>query len=311
MMRTGRTIVKIVCTKSTRRPAPITEKMKQKIFFFSLLFAGAASCTVHQAVKKYEPTSFLTHSEKLSEPKNTPFNLAWIADDIESWQFDTLLVEAVKTNQQNPDDWIYSASAFIPTKESYLEKVEELAIYLQKAVSKQFDRYSGKPNPVTVERGIPYVTTPPEPEVPVEDEMKEEAPSELEKAPENALDALLPERRTLVVELSIAEVNFGDPTVYGGLLFVPVPGIANLSTAVKSPSLTIEARLMDQKTNSVITEILDRRFPQLKPIDLNRLTISSALHEMCDAFADDLVRSFYRKKGQRVRGQLAFSLLPW
>jgi len=99
--------------------------------------------------------------------------------------------------------------------------------------------------------------------------------------------------------------------LYGALQAVPIPAVANLSTAVKAPSLTVEARLVDQTTGEVVAEVIDRRFPQVKVIDINRLTVSSALHELADSFADDMVKAFYRRPGEVVGSRWAFSLLPW
>jgi len=279
--------------------------MKKSSFKISLVFAllTLLCCTAVQVTETVKPSPFITRPELLHKPENTPFDLAWMSSNVGvgSWQYDTLIVKAVRTDDLRTDNWLFRAGTLIPTKDAYLEKVSELAVYIQKTVYDNFENYEKKVGGLHVEKSPPLD---PYPNAPTTKSFELTATQEV-------VDTLIPNMRTLVVEISIAEANFGDPIVYGGLLAVPVPGIANLSTAAKSPSLTLEARLVDEQSGQVITELIDRRFPQVKIIDVNRLTISSALNELADSFAEDIVASFYRKTGEKVSKRLPFSLLPW
>ncbi len=265
---------------------------------FASLFLLVA-CTARQAIEQPKPTSFISHRDELAKPPNTPFTLAWAAPKAEASEYARVIVAAVRTDYLQTSNWVFRAGTLIPTREDYLNRVEQLAEYIQRTVTQQFEEHDKPSQDVVVEKADPVQprdTGPPENQgsEPLVEPMRGVVPT-----------------RTLVIELSIAEANFGDPIIYGGLLAVPVPAVANLSTAVKSPSLTLEARMVDQETGDIVTELVDRRFPQIKIVDINRLTIASALRELADSFAEDLVKSFYRKKGEKICDRLPFSLLPW
>ena len=263
------------------------------------VFSG---CTVKAAVENLTPTPFITSPNLLHPTELTPFDLAWAAPDITTHEYDTVVIEAVRVDMVDPENWLSSASSFLRSKDVYIEKINELAEYTQAAVAKEYENFNKDGIKVIVEKGAPIDSTP---------QAKQTAKIKSAAAAAEPLRDLLPRSGTLVVNISIAEANFGDPVVYGGLLAVPVPGAANLSTAVKSPSITLEARLTDQKTGEVLAELIDRRFPQAKIVDVNRLTVSSALRELVDSFADDLVASTFRKQDEKVRKRLPFSLIPW
>ena len=201
----------------------------------------------------------------------------------------------------NGENWIFSSSAFIRSKENYTERVNELADYIQKAVIKEFENSEKAPPDMEISKGIPF--QPSLSEVPLP------GPTSPEK--DQKMESIEPPVQNLELQISIAEVCFGDPVLYGGLLAVPFPAAANLSTVARSPILILEARLEDSETGETIGELLDRRFPRIKIIDVNRLTVDSAVHEMSDSFAHDLVASFFRKRGQKVSRPFPFKLIPW
>ena len=266
-----------------------------------LIGITVVGCTVKDALEDITPTSFVQHPDLLRKPKNTPFSLAWVRPQIRGWQYDTLFVEAVRTDQIDLENWVLSTSVFLPTKESYQSKVLELADYIQEEISDAFDEYEKKSSELKVKKGAPV------------EQLPSAVPAALidpDPVPPN-IDPVDRPEKVLILSISIAQVDFGDPVIYGGLTAVPSPAAANLSTAVKSPSLTLEARFTDKQTGEVVAELVDRRFPQVKPLDVNRLTISSAVHELTDSFAADLVAAFYRKHGEKVGRRLPFSLIPW
>lgn len=264
-----------------------------------LVSACVSGCTIHDAIAPVTPTPFLVHANELEKLDKLPFEKAWIAPEAAAWRYDSLVVDAVETDRVDPGDWIYSAGTFIPTRESYLDRVQELAEYIQEETSERFEEYRDKPRPLEVSQTVAVELVPPPP-------LASGTPRAF--AP---IEPLTPPSRELRLRLSISEANFGDPVLYGGLLAVPIPAIANLSTAVKAPSLTVEAKLVDGPTGRVIMEILDRRFPQIKIVDINRLTDLRAVKELADSFAEDLVEAFYLQPGERVGRRWAFSLLPW
>ena len=269
-------------------------------FLVLLISSLLTGCTVKQAVEDLRTTEFLNY-QALQPTKVTPFDRAWIAPNIAAGVYESLIVDAVRTDFVKPDNWIFSAGTFMPTRESYLAKVNKLADYIQHAVTDRFAEGEEKDPQVAVKRAPAHE--------PIQGEVEKlAAPKPQRRDP---IEPLNPGPRTLHVQISIVEADFGDPLIYAGLLAVPVPAAANISTAVKSPSLTLEARLVDQESGEIKMALIDRRFPQLKIVDVNRLTVSSALHEIADSFADDLVRSLYRKPDHVIGKRWPFSLVPW
>jgi len=268
-----------------------------------ILVAGVfllTGCTVKEAIDVARPTKFLPGAERLEKPKDTPFDLAWVSPDVGSWLYNTLIVQAVRTDFVDLDDWIFSAGTFVPTRGVYVDKLTDLADYTQETVAEEFKDYRHKPMELRVVKGVPFISVEPA----VEQLLTPYSPM-------TPVESIKPKTRSLSVEISIAEANFSDPLVYGGLLAVPVPAVANLSSAVKSPSLTLEVRFTDNATGQIVWEIIDKRFPQIKVIDANRLTVSGALHEIIDSFAEDLVESFYKKADETVSRRSPVSLWPF
>ncbi len=273
-----------------------------------LWFTG---CTLHEALEPPTATSFIQAPELLEKPKQTPFSLAWMAPGMKNNEYNRIVVAAVRSNEANPENWIYSSSALLRSKESYLDLVNELAEYIQKEVTKEFEEYPRKPISTEITSGIAFEPAVQNLPIQIPDERNPslENPTDGSEGTPAVTDIL--HERTLEVRISIAQVDFGDPILYGGLFAVPIPAAANLSTAARSPSMTLEARLVDSETQQAVAELVDRRFPRIKALDLNRLTVVSAVHEMADSFAADLVASFYRKKGQKVRRRFPVTLIPW
>ena len=277
--------------------------MKNVLAAIGFLLIVLSGCTVNEAITALEPTDFITAPDRLEKPKSTPFDLAWVRPDVSSHRYYSVIVAPVRTDYVQAENWIYSASTFLPTRQSYITRVDELASYIQRSLTKEFEAYDvgesdTKPD---IQKGKPIELITPEIPPKVDGSGKSFKPIQL----------INRENLALRVEISISEANFGDPVVYGGLLAVPVPAAANLSTAVKSPLLTLEVKFVELPSEEVIAELVDRRFPQVKIVDVNRLTVSSALRELTDSFVVDLVASYYRKRGETVGKRMPFSLLPW
>lgn len=246
-------------------------------------------------------SSFISDPEQLQTPRDNPFSLFWETAKISTWIFDRIIVEAVRTDLIDSDQWLYSAGSFVPTKEIYQQRVYELADYIQTALTAELIDQAKAKRKVEVVNTFPVTFIPDQLALALQNET----------TPVPAIDPIKPGGRTMLLQVSISEAVFGDPLVYAGLLAVPVPALANLSTAVKSPSLILEAKFIDQATGEVIVEIVDRRFPQIKIVDINRLFVSSALRELADSFNEDVATLFFRHTGEAISHRSPVSLLPW
>lgn len=259
-------------------------------------------CTLKKAAEPLKPSAFIAHPEHLKSPDNIPFSLFWETEKISSWTFDKIIVEAVRTDLINADEWLYSAGSFVPTRKVYQQRLYELADYIQTALTEELQSQGKTKRKVEIINTFPVTFIPDQLALAL-------AKQSTTKIPQ--LDSLNPGGRTMLLQVSISEAVFGDPLVYAGLLAVPVPALANLSTAVKAPTLVLEAKFVDQETGEIILEIVDRRFPQVKVVDLNRLFVSSALKELADSFNEDIAELFFRHTGEAISRRSPVSLFPW
>lgn len=266
-----------------------------------MLIAAAlpiCGCVARQAISSPNPTPFVTQPSRLEHIDGLPFELIWMTPEFSTRLFSTVKISAVRSDQLDSDTWIFSAGAFVRTRENYILRTEKIAAYLQQTTAEAFRRKVSKKEAVGVriEEGLPLQSV---------DEFS--AP----QTPLPSYEPLQRENRTLLIELSISEMSLGDPLIYGGLFAAPIPGIANLSTGVKAPALTIEAKFVDEATGEVIIELLDRRYPPIKIVDFNRLTVERSLRKIADQFAQDLARLFFANKGERLPRRWPVSLIPW
>ncbi|NND87722.1 MAG: hypothetical protein HKM28_00585 [Flavobacteriaceae bacterium] len=271
------------------------------MIFISLLFGlSTTGCTVKKFAEELKPSSFITQPKRLAKSKDLPFNLAWVSPEISTRLFGDVIVSAVLSDMVDSDKWVFSAGTFVPTRNNYIERTLEVSDYIQDRVIKRLEekREERKMESILISKGLPQNT-------------KDEQTSDPDVEPIPYLEPLDRGDRTLLIEVSVSEITFGDPLIYGGLFAAPIPGIANLSTGVKSPSITLEAKFVDKATGVVITEVIDRRFPQIRIIDLNRLIIEQSLKEMSDSFAEDIAELFFNESREKIPGRWPFSILPW
>lgn len=270
----------------------------------TVLILLLSACTVNDAAWLPQPTEFLERPERLDSPADAPFDLLWSNDGVNNWFFDKIIIQPVRTDLLDSELWYLSLGTFVPTEKQYEYRAFELSDYVQQSVAEAFLEKSEAQadRQFAIVKELPFVR--------VQSYTLDALSPELVE-PIPLLQPLTPGHRTLVIQIAITHLTFGDPLVYAGLFAVPVPGVANLSTAVKAPSLGVEARLIDQESGGVIAEIVDRRFPQVKVIDFNRLLIARALEEQADSFAEDLAEYFYRNVGEKVPRRSPVSLIPW
>ncbi len=272
------------------------------LIFMLLPLIAFSGCTVRAALQSPDTASFISKPERLERSSDVPFDLFWSAPEISSWLFDTVVIDQVSIDHIKSSDWFYSASAFIRSEESYIERVFDLSVYLESALAENFKSKAKaqQRQSIQVKEQVPQVY------YNMSVELFPETPSPLP-----LFDPIAEGERTLLVKVSLSEVIFGDPLLYAGLFAVPVPGIANISTGFRASSLVFQAKFIDQESGTVIAELVDRRFPQLKLVDLNRLFVGFDLKELADSFAEDLAALFFRSRGEALRRRSPVSLLPW
>jgi hypothetical protein len=94
---------------------------------------------------------------------------------------------------------------------------------------------------------------------------------------------------TLVIELAITEIVFGRPVANAASYAVPGGGVVN--SALFSPAVAFEARVLDGASNRVIATAADRRSSKIKLVDFNKFTFTQANHEICKDWSVEIMQA--------------------
>ncbi len=117
---------------------------------------------------------------------------------------------------------------------------------------------------------------------------------------------------TMQLEIAFTDVVFGSPAQHAGALLLPVPGMSAAWSTVTSPRLAFEARARKKGEEEDLFVAADRKFPRVKLLDLNKLTVTSPLREVSDLWVEELSRMLFRERDEEeVSGTFGFTFLPW
>jgi hypothetical protein len=117
--------------------------------------------------------------------------------------------------------------------------------------------------------------------------------------------------RGLIFDIAFTELEFSHPVQKAGMLLVPVPGAAVMFSAVSDPHVAFAARVYDGKTGKLIATLGDRKFPPLRVLDVNKLTITSSAREIVQAWAEIVAEGLNRDRFKKVGDRGIFRILPW
>ncbi len=146
-----------------------------------------------------QPSSFIFHPEHLETPSDIPFSLYWETAKISTWTFDKIIVEAVRTDLIDTDQWLYSAGSFVPTRDVYQQRVYELADYIQMTLTDELNYQGKSKRKVEIDNTYPVTFIP--------DKLAVELMN-LSAKPIPPLDPVRPGGRTMLLQVSIAEAIF-------------------------------------------------------------------------------------------------------
>jgi hypothetical protein len=116
---------------------------------------------------------------------------------------------------------------------------------------------------------------------------------------------------TLVFDIAITELEFSHPVEKAGMLLVPVPGASVAFSAVSDPHVAFAARVYDGKSQKLIATLGDRKFPPVRIIDLNKVTVTSSTREIVATWADIFAEGLNRNRFVKVHDKGIFRILPW
>ncbi len=115
---------------------------------------------------------------------------------------------------------------------------------------------------------------------------------------------------TMVVEIAMTEVVFHRPASYAAAYAIPIPGSSYAFDSLISPRVAFELKVTDGETGELICTMADRALPPVKPLDLNKFTVSRPLEEVIDIWVYEFVRSADQVVTEELRRRLPVRLSP-
>jgi hypothetical protein len=227
-----------------------------------LLALGLASCGVDPVITRTEPTKFLksTGTDMTQRIQRLPFEHSWRDPKVDITKYKNIVVRPVTTSFLRSEKWEESKSTAITTKRAYTRQAQALARYWSKSLNKSFS------SPVCM-----FYKT-------------------------NDTGAA----NTLVIEVALTEVRFGQPAPEA-VASAPLPtGIVTAVTA-GLPTCAFEARVRDAATGKLVSTVADRRGPDITVMDEEKPSLARPNQKICDEWSDQLMKSSNLELFPKVR----------
>ena len=229
-----------------------------------------SACTAAKRVVPIDKT-FLEDVDTSQQVKGLPFDHSWVKrSEANKENYNGVFFRPVRTDLLPSGAWVNSGSAWITSQEDYDAAAKEIAQYFTGRLRDEI-KYAEKPW------------------IGLEDE---------------------PGPGTLVVEIALTELEFSHPVGRAAALAAPVPGTGAAMSAITDPHVAFAARIYDGTTGELLATVGDRKFPPLRIVDLNKLTVKSSPREICALWAKSIADSFNRKGFTEVE-EKRFTLVPW
>ena len=113
------------------------------------------------------------------------------------------------------------------------------------------------------------------------------------------------------LELGFTELVLSRPVARAAAMAAPVPGLEFALSAMSEPHVAFAARFTSQDGTILLGTVADRRFPPMRAIDLNKLTVSSSAREIVAQWARELAEAIEFNQLVPVERSSRFSLRPW
>jgi hypothetical protein len=215
--------------------------------------------------------NFLTDVDVSKKLSNMPFKHSWVWTKVRRENYKAIYVAPVQIDTLGPDAWRASVGALIPSREDYMRKAEEVGVYFRQQL---IEKIRNTPN---IHQAI----------------------------------ADAPGSGVVVVTIALTELQFSHPPAVAATLFSPIPGTSAVLSTIVEPYAAFALRLTDGESGKLIGTIADRRFPPLRVFDLNSLTTSSSVREICDFWAEEIADAMHRGWFSEVPSVGIFRWLPW
>ena len=243
------------------------------IFMMAVLqLTNLVGCAARQRVE-HVPATFLDGAPLESRIERVPFEQAWAASDTLKTPVSAIFVKPVRTDLLPSETWRDSTGVSITSSEDFQKFVDELGVYFhEQLVTELRKAHQGNPR-------LEVVSAP-------------------------APDAVN-------LEVAFTEMVLSRPVARAAAMAAPVPGLEFALSAMSEPHVAFAARFTSPDGAILLGTVADRRFPPMRPIDLNKLTVSSSAREIVSQWARELAEAIQFDRLTAVERSSRFSLLPW
>jgi hypothetical protein len=217
------------------------------------------------------PRTFLEDISTAKTMKNMPFQHAWVDPKSVQKEYSSVFVRPIRIDLLSHDAWKRSSSIGITSKEDYEKEAQGIADYFHEQLIAALKSSSSK--------RFQVVDT--------------------------------PTKSSLIVSIALTEVEFSHPITRAAALAAPVPGVDMALNTITDPHVAFAARFTDPLSNALQASAADRRYPPLRLIDLNKLTITSSTREIVKDWSRELAEAIQSNRFATVERTSGFSLLPW
>lgn len=217
------------------------------------------------------PSTFIEDAPLKERLENMPFDHSWLVPDSVERNYDSVLIMPVRYDLLPKGAWKQSSSIYLNSEEAYLHEAKVLAGYFTRQLLEELEKV---PNP-----RFKVVSSP--------------TPS------------------TLIVSIALTEIEFSHPVTRAAALAAPVPGVDMALNAITDPHASFAARFTESKSGELIASAADKRFPPVRIIDLNKLTITSSTREIVKQWSRELAEAIQKDRFSKIEKSWRFSLLPW
>jgi hypothetical protein len=217
------------------------------------------------------PPTFIEDAPLTEKLDTMPFDHSWIAPDSVEKNFDSVLIMPIRYDLLPPGAWRDSKSIYLNSEEAYLKEAKVLAGHFRNQLLRELSKV---PNPRFTVVEVP-------------------TPS------------------TLIVSIALTQLEFSHPMTRAAALAAPLPGVDMALNAITDPHASFSARFTDPSTSQLLASAADKRFPPIRIIDLNKLTITSSLREIVHQWSRELSEAIQQDRFSKVEKSWRFSLLPW
>jgi hypothetical protein len=246
-------------------------KITQYFLVLAFTFSTVGGCAIYNQTQPVSPL-FLDGATLDSTVDRVPFQHAWSSSN-SGGGISSIYVKPVRVDLLSPDSWTESTSLGITSAEDYNKAAQSLAVYFDERLREELRHVYERNKRLRI------------------------------------VDAI--SQDSVILEIALTEIVLSRPVSHAVGMAAPVPGLGMALSAMHEPHVAFAARFMAPDGATLFGTVADRRFPPIRVLDLNKLTLTSSIREIISQWARELAEAIEFERLAIVERSSRFSLLPW